>query len=236
MNNEPQNADPKLRYSNPKDNITTVDGVPSHSAEAEIGVLGAILLDTGTVMNTTRDEYIQFMQKIRKAVPEKSLCDLSSEAYSTKIEEMPTHWVLALGEGAEYWDDCHAKGIVRVGWDDMNTDLGNLNETQLKDLHKKANEVDFIGIRDFMLVMKPGDRIFIKRGKRRIIAYGEITAGTSITGGKNYVFKSDWDTYRHIRPAKWLNVGSWDLPVGMTGLPQKTLTLINVKVVRELYK
>jgi replicative DNA helicase len=50
MNNEPKIQDPKPRYSNPPSPVTTIDRVPPHSAEAEIGVLGAILLDAGTVM------------------------------------------------------------------------------------------------------------------------------------------------------------------------------------------
>ena len=59
MNNERKIADPKPKYRNPQSNITSIDRVPPHSFEAEVGVLGAILLDGGTVMGMCIEKQIE---------------------------------------------------------------------------------------------------------------------------------------------------------------------------------
>jgi hypothetical protein len=174
----------------------------------------------------TRDGYAETIQAVRGAFPGRQFCNISYEAWTTKQKGKPTHWILALGKGSEFWDDCHAKGIVRVGWDAMKTDLSMLDPDQLERLHTESKEGDFKGIKDFVAVMKPGDRVFIKQGISKIIAYGEITGGTPETEGREYCFKPTLDTYRHIRPTKWLKTGSWDIPEGVTKLPQKTLTSV----------
>jgi hypothetical protein len=175
----------------------------------------------------TRDEYIQFIQQVLKAAPGKRFCDLSYEAWMASQKQEPAHWVMALGKQSVLWNDCHAKGIVRVGWDRMKADLGGLTEAELKELNAKSKEGDFKGIRDYVRVMRPGDRVFIKQGVDKIIAYGEIMAGSPETNGKEYLFKPELKTYVHIKPAKWLSTGNWSLPKGMKTLPQKTITPIN---------
>lgn len=48
------------------------------------------------------------------------------------------YWIIARGEGAEFWDDCLQKGIIRVGWDDLDEDLSVYRtEEQLRELHKR---------------------------------------------------------------------------------------------------
>jgi hypothetical protein len=166
----------------------------------------------------TRDEYVQFIQQVSKAAPGKRFCDLSYEAWMANQKEQPAHWVMAVGEKSEFWDDCRDRKIVRVGWNELNSSLGGLNQQELKTKYEQAygDTDDLKGIRDFVFVMKPGDRVFIKKGRTRIIAYGEIAG--------DYSFDSSLDTYRHIRSATWLKTGPWDLPSGMMNLPIKTLT------------
>jgi len=184
------------------------------------GVMQAFIKDHVPKINinkaTTLGGYAEVVSLVQAAFPGKRFCDVSLEAWMSKSDSRRAHWVMALGEQSEFWDDCQAKGIVRVGWDSMNADLGKLSEGELRKLNQHSKAGDYKGIREFVRVMKPGDRVFIKRGTKDIIAYGEIAG--------DYYFEPDLDEYRHTRPARWLKTGNWHIPEGMTKLPVKTLT------------
>lgn len=175
----------------------------------------------------TNAEYLQFVQNVKKEIPGKPFCDISFIAWKESNDRPPAHWVMALGERSNLWEDCRVKEIVRVGWDKMNADLGDLNAKEFKELHTQSTEGDIKGIKDFVNVMKPGDRVFIKQGLGTIIAYAEIDG--------DYSFDPALDTYRHLRRAKWLKIGPWDLPDGMTKFTQWTIKpLTEQSRIREL--
>lgn len=139
------------------------------------------------------------------------------------------HWVIGMGEGAVHWDDCRGKNRLRVGWDEMAADLAPLgSEAALRARYEDTygGTKDFKGLNDFVNVMKPGDRVFIKKGTSEILGYGEVTSA--------YRFDAVLPEYRHCRDVKWLAVGNWTLPAGAKKLPVKTLTPLADTRVSEL--
>lgn len=140
---------------------------------------------------------------------------------NTPITEV-RYWVIAPGEGAELWDNCLEKGIIRVGWDKLENLSSYRTEEQLRELHQATyseGEGDFKGINDFVNVMKSGDRLFIKQGVRVLIGYGEVIS--------DYQFDVSLTKYRHFRSVRWEKAGNVQLPEGMTILPRKTLTPVD---------
>ena len=175
---------------------------------------------------STLSGYVALIEEIRKAFPGKQFAEISHEAWMARKKH---DWIMALGQKSEFWDDCYARGIVRVGWDDLDEDLIGLSYKELEKKYEKTygNKDDLKGIAEFLLEMQPGDRVFIKRGRGELIAVGEITG--------EYGFDATQDRYRHFRPAKWLSTGSWPLPESIKQLPIKTLTPItNPKRLQEL--
>lgn len=142
------------------------------------------------------------------------------------------HWVIAPGERAEFWENCLQEGIIRVGWDELNEDLSLYRtEDNFKERHQTAYSTggDFKGINEFVNVMKPGDRLFVKQGLRVVIGYGEVAS--------DYQFDSSLSRYRHLRRVLWKKAGQVLLPEGITQLPRKTLTPVDEQTrVAELLK
>jgi 5-methylcytosine-specific restriction protein B len=52
--------------------------------------------------------------------------------------------------------------------------------------------------------MKPGDVVFAKKGKGRIIGSGEVAS--------DYSFNDDRDELKHVRSVNWKNKGDWPNP------------------------
>ncbi|KRE50672.1 AAA family ATPase [Paenibacillus sp. Soil724D2] len=131
------------------------------------------------------------------------------------------YWVLAAGEDAHRWNDFHENGIIAVNWDE----IGDLQQFQTKqeiaDRLKEINGLDHNPSNDalanyqFLYEMKVGDYVFIKKGIRSIIAFGQITS--------EYRFDLSRSEYKSVRSALWLKSGYWNLPSD-SKLALKTLT------------
>lgn len=50
--------------------------------------------------------------------------------------------------------------------------------------------------------MGPGDLVYVRRDKRSILGYGEITG--------DYVYQPERGPYHHVRCVDWLDTGQWD--------------------------
>lgn len=181
-----------------------------------------------SVKAKTLQGYVSVLQEIRTRFPGKKFYEISYEAWTIKQSTVP-HWIMALGEKSEFWDDCHTRQIIRIGWDSLRRNLSGLDRKQLASEYQTAygNTDDLKGITDFACGMKPGDKVFIKRGRRELIGLAEITGDCS--------YDASLATYRHSRPVRWLNTGSWVLPENMKTLPVKTLTPANdLKQIQDL--
>lgn len=132
------------------------------------------------------------------------------------------YWIYAPGEGARHWDDYRRNGLMGVGWDNIKEDLSLYpTEEELREKYNelygdKATDVNFRQLCDFVHKIRIGDGVFVKRGTRELVGYGEVTSG--------YFYEPDRPEYRHLRRANWKITGEWTIPDDWTNLPVRTLT------------
>ena len=127
------------------------------------------------------------------------------------------YWIYAPGEQAKHWDDFSQKGLMALAWDE----LGDLSfyETQ-EELHKVVRG-QLTGnssrqLCDFVQEVREGDGVFVKRGTKELIGYGEVTSG--------YFYDAERSEYRQLRRVNWLTTGEWQIPEDWNKLPRQTLT------------
>jgi 5-methylcytosine-specific restriction enzyme B len=129
-------------------------------------------------------------------------------------------WAIAAGQGARFWPEFQAEGIVAIGWDY----LGDLSEydsiDQVRDRIAeetgKTNPVnDTLACWQFAHEMQPGDQVIVKRGGGELLGWGVIQS--------EYRHEPARSEYEHVRSVKWVKAGSWSLPSNRQ-ITIKTLT------------
>jgi len=130
------------------------------------------------------------------------------------------YWLYAPGRNAKFWDECWQKEIMVYGADP----LVDLQTYESKDAIEKALK-EALGLKtrptndaraawEFSHVLKPGDVIIAKKGRKQYIGYGIVTGP--------YVYDTSRVTYRNVRSIKWVKRGEWSEAGGPIVL--KTLT------------
>ena len=128
-----------------------------------------------------------------------------SETSSTK------YWMYAPGENASKWTECQNAGIMLLGWDDMGdfSQYSSMEEiqTKMQEVYNKP-EASFMNDRlalwEFCHVIKPGDVVFVKQGKTKIIGRGIVTG--------DYVYDETRVTYKNCHKVNWTHIGEWVAP------------------------
>lgn len=134
----------------------------------------------------------------------------------------PRYWIYAAGEQARLWEQYYREGVMGIGWSLIDNDLSTIKtERALRTAYdevygEKASDRDFRQLCDFLLKIREGDRVFVKRGTSEIVGYGEVASG--------YFYDGTRQEYQHLRKVKWLKAGHWVIPENTKGLPVKTLT------------
>jgi hypothetical protein len=132
------------------------------------------------------------------------------------------YWIYAPGEGAKHWDDFRRDGLMGIGWDIIKEDLSvYTTEKELREKYDewyedRAGDKDFRMLCNFVQKVREGDGVFVKRGIKELVGYGEVSSG--------YFYQAERPEYRHLRRANWLTTGEWQIPEDWKGLPRKTLT------------
>jgi DNA polymerase III delta prime subunit len=132
------------------------------------------------------------------------------------------YWLYAPGEKARHWDQYSQDGIMGVGWNDIKEDLskyetGEALRKQFYEVYREAGtEIDFKQLRAFLYEVQKGDMVFVKRGIKELVGFGEVTS--------DYFYDPDRTEYRHLRRAEWRSKGSWLIPDSTKNLPVKILT------------
>ena len=136
------------------------------------------------------------------------------------------YWLYAPGERAWMWDAFRERGVMGLAWGD----LGDLAACASKhDVQQRMLEAfpsdgsqrnDILAAWQFAKEMKPGDVVFVKKGRSEIIGRGVVTG--------EYVYDEEWTQFPHIRKVDWTHTGQWPID---EQLPMKTLTDVTYKQV-----
>lgn len=117
------------------------------------------------------------------------------------------YWLYAPGAGASMWDDFYDHGIMGLGW----SALGDLSEYATKeDMRARLQELSggktsqknaTHAVWQFVHDLKPGDVVFAKRGRSRILGRGVVTG--------EYSYDVDGGEYPNVRSVDWTDKGEW---------------------------
>lgn len=135
------------------------------------------------------------------------------------------YWIYAPGEGACMWQLCQEKGIMVLGWGEIGDYSQYTSQEKLiadmqatYNLYEKNFMNSSLAVWQFYNDMKPGDVIFVKQGRRKILGRGIVQGDYQYDEGLNEEFRS-------FRKVNWTDIGKWDAPFN---LAVKTLTRIGV--------
>jgi len=145
-----------------------------------------------------------------------------SQVAAKKPDPNCHYWVFSPGTNAEEWEEFYSKGIMAIGWDNLN-DLRSYGSSEeigkkMQALEPSDNSpiMDSLACWEFAHDIQIGDIIFVNQGRSTIIGYGFVTG--------DYEFDNTRPYYKHVRKVDWEKKGEWELPIGETKLHAKTLT------------
>lgn len=132
------------------------------------------------------------------------------------------YWVCAAGTNAEKWEECYQKGILVLGWDYLGDYKKFSNRAEIEVEIKNNGKIqkpnnDTLAIWSFCNVMKEGDVVFVKKGRRKILGRGIVKS--------DYIYDESRSDYKNIRKVEW-QAGDWEVDEkwGKTPLAMKVLT------------
>lgn len=136
-----------------------------------------------------------------------------SDKKESKVEpdNKKRYWIYAPGENASQWDWCQETGMMCIGWHDLGdlSQFSSMDEinTKMQDVYKKpdANFMnDRLAVWDFLNTMNPGDIVYAKRGKSKIVGRGIVRG--------SYVYDASLGRFPNTRVVEWTHTGEWDAP------------------------
>ena len=145
----------------------------------------------------------------KKAAAKASEQEAEENALGDAGVETVHYWLYAPGVGASMWEDFYRRGVMGLGWHE----LGDLSEYPTKgDMRLRLQEVHGDGssqknsahaVWQFVHDIKPGDVIFVKRGRTEILGRGIVTG--------DYEYDADAGSYPNLRKVRWTHKGNWTL-------------------------
>ncbi len=145
---------------------------------------------------------------------------ITEKSTSSEVNTQQQYWLFAPGEKAKKWDTFYQNGEMAIGW----TTLGDLKKyTDKVDIENKLLEGsdkgkrkynDALACYEFASVIKEGDIVIAKRGKREYVGWGIVTS--------DYFFDDTKQEYQHRRKVHWKSNGEWHDQEG--DIVTKTLT------------
>ena len=136
-----------------------------------------------------------------------------------KPEREPRYWLMSLGEGARFWDECYQGGFACLGWDHLD-DLRQYHS--IDEIRAQGLEIpSALACWEFCQDMQPGDIIFSKRTRR---GRGQAIGHGIVPRGSKYDFDESREEYQHVRDVEWRSNFPEGLVVRDEDLPVKTLT------------
>ena len=119
------------------------------------------------------------------------------------------------------WDEFYKRGVMGLGWHELGDLRGYATKEEMRqrlletrdDNTSQTNSARAVW--QFANEMKPGDVVFVKKGRSEILGRG-IVAG-------DYVFDPEGGHYPNCREVRWMSAGNWPID---ERLAMKTLTEI----------
>ena len=158
---------------------------------------------------------MDFSEKMFEGIIPKESSDTALTVDDTAVR----YWLYAAGDGSVNWENDYDEGIMAIGWDDM----GDLMQYSSKEeMRAKMREVyggtssyknQVHATWQFANDIKPGDIIFVKKGRKEIIGRGVVEG--------EYIYDPTREHYRNTRTVRWTDKGLWEHP---EQLAMKTLT------------
>ena len=135
--------------------------------------------------------------------------------------ETVRYWLYAPGRGACMWDEFYSRGIMGLAWGEIGDLTAYAHKEDLKAQmlqtypENGTQKNDIHALWQFANEMKPGDVVFVKKGRSEILGRG-IVAG-------DYVYDPEGGHYPNCREVRWTSAGNWPID---ERLAMKTLTEI----------
>ena len=135
--------------------------------------------------------------------------------------ETVRYWLYAPGRGACMWDEFYSRGIMGLAWGEIGdltayTHKEDLKAQMLQTYPENGTQKnDIHALWQFANEMKPGDVVFVKKGRSEILGRGIVTG--------DYVYDPEGGHYPNCREVRWTSAGNWPID---ERLAMKTLTEI----------
>ncbi|ETI69449.1 AAA family ATPase [Neobacillus vireti] len=136
--------------------------------------------------------------------------------------DSPQYWLLGAGKGSFMWEDFYQNEMIGIGWEEIGDVRQYTSQREVTAALKEAFQLDHNPTNDalanyqFANEMKIRDYVFIKKGTKKIIAYGKIIS--------DYKYDPTRELYHSIRKVEWITTGEWDIVHEQDRLNTKTLT------------
>ena len=131
------------------------------------------------------------------------------------------YWLYAPGRGACMWDEFYSRGIMGLAWGEIGDLTAYAHKEDLKAQmlqtypENGTQKNDIHALWQFANEMKPGDVVFVKKGRSEILGRGIVTG--------DYVYDPEGGHYPNCREVRWTSAGNWPID---ERLAMKTLTEI----------
>lgn len=128
----------------------------------------------------------------------------------SSVENGVHYWLYAAGDGSANWEQDYTDGLMAIGW----SNIGDLSDYSTKDeIRAKMKELygdtssyknQVLATWQFANEIKPGDIVFVKKGRRVIVGRGIVQG--------DYVYAPERGEYCNIRTVRWTDKGEWIHP------------------------
>lgn len=130
------------------------------------------------------------------------------------------YWLYSPGDDAVMWEEFYKAGVMAIGWGEIGDLKSFSNKAEMKEKMKacidpaKPYKHSAHATWQFTYEMKPGDIIFVKKGRHHLVGRGVVVSDYEFDGSR-------MDEFKNIRRVNWTHHGEWPHP-GQAAM--KTLT------------
>ena len=142
------------------------------------------------------------------------------DALADEDVDVVHYWLYAPGSNASEWENFYQQGVMGLGWKSIGNYLAYETKADMQSAMKETIDPDASHKQSafmtwqFAHTMKPGDVVFVKKGRQQLVGRGIVTS--------EYRYDpSACEEYPNIRSVRWTHRGEWQHP-GQAAM--KTLT------------